>query len=587
MKEIDILIVEDELLIAENLATKLERLNYNILDIVSSGKAAIKKVTAEKPDLILMDIAIKGSIDGITTAENIRKDNDIPVIFLTAYADDDTLDRASKIGGYGYILKPFKDRELHATIKMALSKHQEQSKIQQSLQAKIDAYADRCSPANIDSLTLLPNHLALADLFEYILSGIDSDRENQNLIAVLYLEIDRFTKLLKFLSHEDREATIKSISEKLKLSLAKYEDANVIIKLQNSEFVILVSEVGCKTKVENIAKEILFKIYEPLVIDKVELFLTASIGVAFYPSDRTEIDGLLQHAKQALQYAQETGGNRYKFYSSSLKLISSNSDRNLLLETDLHYALERRELELYYQPKIELQTGKIAGAEALIRWNHSKLGLIMPNRFIPIAEESSLIESIGEWILATACGQARIWHELGFKDFQIAVNLSGRQFKQLNLFHKLTQILFDSSLKSEFLELELTEKILIDNEKLNIQRLNLLRKSNIKISLDDFGTGYSSLSYLKQFPFDFLKIDRSFISKIEQNSKNAVITKSIIEMAHKLNLKVVAEGVETQAELDFLLDCQCDYAQGYFFSTPLCTKEFQRLLTSKKLFNLN
>ena len=207
---------------------------------------------------------------------------------------------------------------------------------------------------------------------------------------------------------------------------------------------------------------------------------------------------------------------------------------------------------------------------------------MMPNQFIPVAEQSSLIEIIGKWVITTACKKAYFWHQSGFKDFSIAVNLSGRQFKQLDLFHELSEILYVSSLDPQFLELELTEKIFVENEKLNIQRLNLIKKMGLQISLDDFGTGYSSLSYLQQFPFDVLKIDRSFIHKIEQNAKNRVITKSVIEMALQLGLKVVAEEVETKSELEFLVNVLCDQVQGYLFSRPLPAKEFEQLLFTER-----
>ena len=587
------------MLITENLAMKLKKMQYEVIDIVSSGKNALKQVEKRIPYLILMDIAIKGNIDGIQTAKKIRQKHDIPIVFLTAYADDRTLDRASKTGCYGYILKPFKERELHATITMALKKHQEQNEIQQSLQAKVKQYASECGPANIDRLTQLPNRLALPNLFEYILSQSENSSSNRNtesnlptvgntnrdLLAVLYLEIDRFQRIFKSLSDESRDLLITVIADCITSTLNKHDSVTATIKLQDSQFAVLVAGVEREREAKELAAKILGQFRKSFIVDNVEFFLTASIGIAFYPFSDTEPEQLLQQAYQAMESALSKGGDRCEVYNSSLQRVASIEHENLSLETALHYALERQQLEVYYQPKVELKTGKIVGAEALVRWNYPELGLIMPDRFIAIAEQSSLIESIGEWVLATACERAYSWHQSGFNDFSIAVNLSGRQFKQLDLFHKLTQILFDSNLQPQFLELELTEKILVENEKLNIQRLNLIKKLDIQISLDDFGTGYSSLGYLQQFPFDVLKIDRCFVSKIDRNRKNAVITKSMIEMAHQLGLKVVAEGVETKSELAFLIDCQCDLVQGYLFGRPLPVKEFERLLFSDKRFD--
>lgn len=602
MKPSNILIVEDELLIAENLAMKLEKLDYNIANIVSSGKNAIKQVEKIIPDLILMDIAIKGDIDGIQTAEKIRLNYDIPIIFLTAYADDKTLERASQTGCYGYILKPFKERELHAAIKMALNKHREQNTIQRSLQTEIQQYASKCGPANIDSLTQLPNRLSLSNLFEYILSqcndGIGelaaesnlptgSDKVDRDLLSVLYFEIDRYKRIFKSLSVENRELLIVVIADCIKNALTQCDRIHATIKLQDSEFAILIAGIKQQKDAKDIANQILSQFRKSFIVNDTEIFLTASVGISFYPFGDTDPEQLLKQAERATEYAREQGGDRCEVYSRSLQTFTSIANRDLSIETALHYALGRQELELYYQPKIEVKTGRIIGAEALIRWNHPEMGLVMPNRFISIAEQSSLIESIGEWVLTTACRQTKIWHEAGFDDFSIAVNLSGRQFKKLDLFHKLTQMLFDSNLQPEFLELELTEKILVENEKSNIQRLNFIKKLNIKVSLDDFGTGYSSLGYLQQFPFDILKIDRCFVSQIDSNAKNAIITKSIVDMAHQLNLKVVAEGVETKSELKFLTDLNCDIVQGYLFSRPLPIRDFERLLFAQKRFEMN
>ena len=247
------------------------------------------------------------------------------------------------------------------------------------------------------------------------------------------------------------------------------------------------------------------------------------------------------------------------------------------MEAELHHALEREEFELYYQPKVNLKTNKIIGAEALIRWNHPVMGRIGAGKFIPLAEESGLIRPIGEWILDRACKQTKAWHNLGLNFLNIGINLSGSQFRQSDLFHQITQALFNSSLEPQYLELELTEKVLVENIKTNIQRMNLLKKLEVKIVLDDFGTGYSSLGYLQQFPFDILKIDSSFIHNIDSDPVNAVITKTIIGMAHELGLKVVAEGVESEAELNFLKNSQCDEIQGFIFSRPLNAREFQKL----------
>ena len=290
---------------------------------------------------------------------------------------------------------------------------------------------------------------------------------------------------------------------------------------------------------------------------------------------------MLEQSTKAREYARQQGGNRCQEFTFAFNIKSSQPSNSLIMESYLYHALEKEELELYYQPKINLKNNLITGAEALIRWNHPSLGRISADRFIPLAEESGLIKPISEWVLNSACEEAKAWQDIGLNFLKIGINIPGFQFRQSDLFHKITQALFNASLEPDFLELEFTEKILVENLKTNIQRLNLLKKIGIQIALDDFGTGYSSLGYLQQFPFDILKIDSCFIRNIDTNKVNAIITQNTIKMAHQLNLKVVAEGVETEAELKFLKQCQCDEIQGYVYSHPLPAKEFRNLVFSQ------
>ena len=295
---------------------------------------------------------------------------------MTAYADDKTLERASKTGCHGYILKPFKDRELHATIKMALNKYREQNVIQASLQAKLEHYAAQYGPVNIDHVTQLPNYLSLPSLFQFILAESEESKQNynyqkdsvipqQNLLAVLYFEIDRFKRILNSLNKEKHDLLLILIAEQITTTLAQYDQASATIKLENSEFAILLTGIEQHKEAEDIAICILKQFRKSFVIDDLEFFLTASIGLAFYPLNNTDADILLKQAQEAMHYAQEKGGNRYQPYSKSQQFLTSTPGTNLSIETDLHYAIERQELELYYQPKVELKTGRICGAEAL------------------------------------------------------------------------------------------------------------------------------------------------------------------------------------------------------------------------------
>ncbi|MGK7897312.1 MAG: EAL domain-containing protein [Xenococcus sp. (in: cyanobacteria)] len=600
MNNIKILIVEDELLIAKGLARQLQKIGYVVGKIVSSGKAALEYVQTSSPDLILMDIAIKGKMNGIETAAKIRETNDIPIIYLTAYADDKTIDEAVNSGGYSYLLKPYKKAELNAVIKMALKKYQEQLAIQNSLQKVIHQFSPEEQSIFENKLSSLSGDVSLKDLFTHLLSQVSNQRSSRASelisanasafkkpeIGIIYLGLDKFYKINNSLSSDRVNYLSNAIIEKLTACKNNFDHELSIVRLSQSEFTILIVDIEHRQITSNFAQTILQIFEQPFMVDEQEIILKASLGISLYPVDGIEIDRLVDQARKAMQYGAQQGGNQYNFYTNILTVNSSPASQDLSLEEELNYAITKEQLELFYQPKIDLKTNRIFGMEALLRWNHPVLGMVPSDKFISIAEQSNLIEVIGEWALKEACQQTKEWHDKGFTWIKIAVNLSARQFNQLDLFHKLSQVLENSGLESQFLELELTEQILVENVKFNIQKLQLIKKLGIQIALDDFGTGYSSLSYLQQFPFNVLKIDRCFIHNIDQNPTNSIITKTIIDMAHQLNLKVVAEGVETEAELAFLLKHQCDEVQGYLFSCPLTTQEFEQLLFSNKRFPL-
>jgi len=588
MKKSNILIVEDELIIAKNTSKKLQKLGYDISNIVSSGKAALKQIEDNKPDLILMDIAIKGEMDGIETAEKIKLITDIPIVFLTAYAGDETLERASKTGCYGYLIKPFREKELQATVKMSLSKHQEQSAIQKSLQDTIGEYSSNFDDIYVNSLTNLPNKLFLRDSFDYLTSLLsnsdsekyhcdDSSKSQLNLIAIFNISLDRFDKIASALTIEQKKTFIQEIAQRITSYVGNLDFQGITIYLKEDNFLVMIP-LDKQITASSYGQEILNILRQSFYLGKKEIFLSTSIGISFYPTDGEDVEKLLDQSQKATKYAIEQGGNRCQLFTFAFDIQSSRDTKSFAMETELHHALDKKELELYYQPKVDLQTNLVVGAEALLRWNHPTLGRITAEKFISLAEESGLMKPIGEWTLEQACTQAKNWHDMGLGLLKIGVNLSGFQFKQLDLFHKVTQVLFRTSLEPQYLELELTEKILVENIKTNIQKLHLLKKLGTKIALDDFGTGYASLGYLQQFPFDSLKIDPCFIHNIDKNKVNAVIIQNIITMAHQLGLKVVAEGVETEAELQYLRQCKCDEIQGFLYSRPLDVNKFKTLL---------
>ncbi|MGB3511653.1 MAG: EAL domain-containing protein [Microcoleaceae cyanobacterium] len=567
MSKAKIMIVEDESIIAEDLADSLRSMGYTVVDIVSSGEEAIVIAAEKQPNLILMDVMLQGEMDGITTAEQIQSSFQIPIIFLTAYTDNKTLERVKATNPFGYIVKPFEERNLHLTIEIALQRHQ------------------------YDPITHLPNRSLFRTRLNEILVNknqtnignvyyLDNSQESPSfpLISVLYLSLDRINKIKVTFGSKNGESVLCNIAKKLDKSIPGLD---ILARLEAAEFAIILEPVAQKQDAADIAQSILDIISQPIILEGYEIYITASIGMTFYPLDNLEADELLKNANAAMYHAQQKGGNNYQFHKSESTVISLEQ---LALETHLRNALKKSEFQIYYQPKVNIQTGKITGSEALLRWYHPQRGLISPAEFIPLAEETGLIIPIGEWVLSTACKQTKIWQEAGFSDLQIAVNLSRRQFTQKHLEEQVIRILKETDLEANYLELEVTESLVMQNEKAATKIMRAWQAFGIKISIDDFGTGYSSLSYLREFPFDVIKIDRSFIRNITEDKKTAAITIAIIQMAHTLNLKVIAEGVEKQAELDFLEKHKCDEIQGYLFSHPLPASKFENLLkTDKKL----
>ncbi|NEQ37101.1 MAG: EAL domain-containing protein [Okeania sp. SIO3I5] len=562
MSKSKIMIVEDESIIAEDLADSLRAMGYTVVDIVASGEEAILIAKEKQPNLILMDVMLQGEMDGVTAAEKIQSSLQIPIIFLTAYTDNKTLQRVKATNPFGYIVKPFEERNLHLTIEIALQKHQ------------------------YDPITLLPNRSLFRAKLSEVLShknqpsfNINESHKYQNYpkIPIFYISLDRINRIKVTLGSKNGELVLCNIAKRLKESIIGID---MLARLEAAEFAIILKPVEQKEKAINLAQSILDIISQPMVLEGYEVYITASIGITFYPLDDIELDALLKNASAAMYYAQKRGGNNYQLHKSEAVVVSIEQ---LSLETSLRNALKQSEFEVYYQPKVNLRTGKIVGAEALIRWYHPERGLVSPGEFIPLAEETGLIISIGEWVLRTACNQAKIWQEAGFFPFEIAVNLSRRQFVQRNLQERVIKIIQEVDLEPNYLELEVTESLVIQNEKAASKIMRAWQMFGINISMDDFGTGYSSLSYLREFPFDVIKIDRSFVRNITADSKTGAITIAIIQMAHSLGLKVVAEGVETQEELDFLRQHKCDEIQGYLFSPPLPTSKFEKLLKEGKM----
>lgn len=413
--------------------------------------------------------------------------------------------------------------------------------------------------ATYDSLTNLPNRVLLMDRVD---QAILQAKKKKSIMAFLFLDLDRFKMTNDTLGHTMGDKLLQAISNRL---LIATDDFDTVARLGGDEFVILLSDIDTYQQAEILAQEILHAIEKPIQIDQHSLKITASLGISYFPRDGGDYETLLKSADLSMYHAKDSGRNTYRVYEPEMNRRVIN---HMQLDSALRDAIKNKELFLVYQPLIDLKQSKVVGFEALMRWHSKVLGLVSPVDFIPMAEENGLILEMGEWAMHEACKQMRIWQKQGLKNLSIAVNISGRQFRQNNLPDMISRALRSSGLQAKYLELELTESLLIEDIDHVVETMYALKDMGTKLVIDDFGTGYSSLSYLKQFPVDKLKIDRSFISEMASNPNDAAIAKAIINLGHSLNIQVLAEGIENEFQRDFVISHGCDFAQGYFYKAP-------------------
>ncbi|WP_080845801.1 bifunctional diguanylate cyclase/phosphodiesterase [Cytobacillus gottheilii] len=418
-----------------------------------------------------------------------------------------------------------------------------------------------------DPLTNLPNRRFLNN---YLSLSIEQAAVNHQSLAVLFIDLDRFKYINDTLGHSVGDQLLVEVSKRM----SKYIEKKDMLARQGGDEYILIFPQTNHQHAAKISQQILDELLMPFHFEDNELFISASIGISMYPEDGGEADLLVKNADTAMYRAKEIGKNNFQFFTSDMNELMAKKMR---LEVGLRKALINNELELYYQPQIKVNNGHIKGVEALIRWNHPKMGIVSPAEFIPLAEETGLIIQIGNWVIETACRQAKEWEIQGYSPVRMSINISARQFQQTSFVDTVMEIIENTKIDPQYLELELTETI-VQDPVYAIPVLNQLKDMGIKLSLDDFGTGYSSLSYLKSFPLDTLKIDRSFISTVNESGKDAAIVKTIINMANSLDLNVIAEGVETNEQLLSLKQDGCDEYQGYLFSKPVKALAVQELL---------
>lgn len=460
------------------------------------------------------------------------------------------------------ILNELNEHRLARSLQFAKARHEQKQQLK-SLTASHE------NATTHDAITQLPNRQLLEDRLTYTLTNA---HRYKHYFGILVIGLDGFQTINETLGHRKGDTILKETADRVQKVIRR---ADTLARLGSDEFILILSQVNHPQDVLAIAEHILSAISQPYILGGREIFLTASIGISRYPDDGLDADPLLKHAYAALYDAKANGKNQYQLYHPNIVV---KDDSHLRISNDLHRAIEREEFEIYYQPQVDVIKKRIFGFEALLRWNHPHFGMIPPSEFIPIAESKGLIIPINEWVFANACQQLTTWHSVGLNDLSISVNVAANEFKQAFFVEKVKSILNQSGLHPKYLRLEITEGMIMQDPNNAVTLLKELRGLGVNVALDDFGTGYSSLSYLKLFPIDTLKIDRSFVRDLIINKDNTKIVNAIIGLAHSLQMHVVAEGVENEAQKNFLLENDCHLMQGFLFSKALPVREATQLL---------
>jgi diguanylate cyclase (GGDEF)-like protein len=526
------------------------------LDCVGRLSQGLEYLETRGAGLILLDLSLPDSLGFETFLRVYAHSPKVPIIVLTGNDDQSVALSAVKSGAQDYLVKGKLDREL---LLRSMQYSIERKRYQEQLEFQ----------ANYDALTGLPNRNLLHDRLK---QSVFAQRYERS-IGVVFIDIDRFKFVNDSLGHNTGDKLLQRVAERLSQSV---RDGDTVARLGGDEFILILNDQSGEEFIYRAMQRIISRVAEPIVLDGQELLVTCSAGVSLYPQDGRDVETLLKNADAAMYRAKENGRNNFQFYTAEMNL---QVNERLKTEASLRRALERREFELYYQPRIDVKSGRLVGCEALLRWQHPERGLQLPERFIGLAEETGLIIPIGEWVLKKACAQAKAWQKSG-SPVAVSVNLSMRQFKQDALVNAVDAALLEAGLAPHLLELELTESLVMQDTDLAIRVLARLREIGVEISVDDFGTGYSSLSYLTRLPISALKIDQSFVQAIQEarEANEGIVAQAIISLGHNLKLKVVGEGVETEPQFRFLERHGCDEVQGYYFGKPLPVPEFERFL---------
>jgi diguanylate cyclase (GGDEF)-like protein len=566
-----ILIVDDERQIRWLLRSLLCE-SYKC-DEAGSAEEALDLLGRREFDLVLSDI----TMDGITGLEMIPRvlglAPDTVVIMISGEGHIESAIEAMRAGAFDYVTKPFDFRQVEAAVRRGLehrallaAKRRYERDLEELVRTRTDELNHVVSH---DDVTGLPNRVLFNDRLGQAASAA---RQRGQALAVMFLDLDRLKAVNESLGYAAGDRLLRAVAERVKGCLGASE---TVSRFGGDELSLLINSVGEAGDAAAAAESVLEALRRPVELDGHEVYVTASVGISLFPHDGDEAHNLSMRAASAMYRAREQGGNCYRFYSADME---EEALKRLSLESDLRRALEREEFVIHYQPQVELATGRVIGAEALVRWQHPRLGLVPPTEFIPLAEATGLIVPIGEWVLRSAVHQCGDWQGRGLAPLRVAVNLSPRQFQQPDLIEVVRGSLREAGLDPGRLELEVTEGLLVSNREATAATLGELRAMGVVVAIDDFGTGYSSLSYLKHLPVDALKIDRSFVHDVTTDPNGEAIVGAVVKLGHSLGLMVKAEGVEDEGQSSLLRALGCDEAQGYLFGRPVPADAFEKLL---------
>jgi diguanylate cyclase len=531
-----------------------------------------------------VDMRMPPGWDGLKTIEQLWAiDPDVQVVIFSAHTDYDWTEVIDRLGHSDKLLVLRKPAEPIEVLQCAnaLSRKWENDRLVRDQVGRLEevitlrtrgleaANGQLRHLATHDMLTGLPNRVLLDDRLTQAIAHADRDKRS---FALLMCDLDRFKHVNDSLGHRAGDELLQEVARRL---TAVVRTVDTVARFGGDEFVLVGNSIVDSEDAMLLANRAIEALQAPVRIADIDVRTSPSIGIAIYPADGASIEALLAHADAAMYAAKQRGRGNVQLYAPGM---NAGTEDRVQLESDLYSAITLKQFELYYQPKVDARTGGVRSAEALIRWAHPTRGIVMPGDFIPLAEECGLIVTIGEWVIREACRQVRAWQDDGVAPLRVSVNVSASQFREGGLVDCIRRALDDAGLEARYLEVELTESAVMSNPEESIAILEQLSAMGVLVSVDDFGTGYSSMSYLRRFPIDKLKIDRVFISEVVSRPEDASIVRAIISLAHSLHLKVVAEGVETPAQLDFLQAAGCDEYQGYHYSRPLPAVKFERLM---------